>query len=43
MNTHWKVFGEEMPQSEIVYFARLVICVALIISCVVMLALNDPN
>lgn len=43
MSTHWKVFGEKIPRSEIFYFAQLVICVALIISCMVMLALNDPN
>lgn len=41
MSTQFKVIDEKMPRSEIVYFALLVL--ALIISCVFMLALHDPN
>ena len=41
--SQWKMFGEKMPRSEIMYFAQLFMCVALIITCVVMLALHDPN
>lgn len=41
--SHWRLFGEKVPRSEIVYFAQLFMCVALIITCVVMLALHDPN
>ena len=45
LSAEWKVFGEKIPRSEIVYFAhdQLFMCVALIITCVVMLALHDPN
>lgn len=43
VSAEWKVFGEKIPRSEIVYFAQLFMCVALIITCVVMLALHDPN
>ena len=43
MTDHWKMFVEKVPRSEIVYFAQLIMCVALIITCVVMLALHDPN
>ena len=41
--SHWKLFGEKIPRAEIMYFAQLFMCVALIITCVVMLALHDPN
>ena len=41
--SHWKMFGEKVPRAEIVYFAQLFMCVALIITCVFMLALHDPN
>ena len=41
--SHWRFFVEKVPRSEIVYFAQLFMCVALIITCVVMLALHDPN
>ena len=37
------MFGEKVPRSEIVYFAKLFMCVALIITFVVMLALHNPN
>lgn len=37
------MLGEKVPRSEIVYFAQLLMCVALIIICVIMLALRDPN
>ena len=37
------MFGEKVPRAEIVYFAQLFMCVALIITCVFMLALHDPN
>ena len=39
----WRLFGEKVSRSEIVYFAQLFLCVALIVTCVVMLALHDPN
>ena len=41
--THWRLFGEKIPRAEIMYFAQLFMCVALIITCVVMQALHDPN
>ena len=41
--SHSRLFGEKVPRLEIVYFAQLFMCVALIITCVVMLALHDTN
>ena len=41
--SHWRFFGEKVPRSEIVYFAQLFMCVALIIPFVVILALHYPN
>ena len=32
-----------MPRAEIVYFAQLFLCLTIIITAVVMLALKDPN
>jgi hypothetical protein len=40
---HWKFLGEKVPRAEIVYFAQLFLCLTLIITSVVMLALKDPN
>ena len=40
---HWKFCGENIPREEIVYFAQLFICISLIITSVVMLALHDSN
>lgn len=37
------MFGEKIPRSEIVYIAQLFLCLALIITFVVMLALHNPN
>jgi hypothetical protein len=39
----WKFLGEKVPRAEIVYFAQLFLCLTLIITSVVMLALQDPN
>ena len=41
--TQWKFFGEKVPRAEIVYFAQLFLCLTIIITSVVMLALRDPN
>ena len=43
VSAEWRVFGEKIRRSEIVYFAQLFMCPALIITCVVMLALHNPN
>jgi hypothetical protein len=42
-STQWKFLGEKVPRAEIVYFAQLFLCLTLIITYVVMLALRDPN
>ena len=42
-STQWKILGEKVPRAEIVYFAQLFLCLTLIITSVVMLALKDPN
>jgi hypothetical protein len=39
----WKFLGKKIPRAEIVYFAQLFLCLTLIITSVVMLALKDPN
>lgn len=43
MSAEYKVFGEKIPRSEIVYIAQLFLCLALIIAFVVMLALHNSN
>ena len=42
-SVQWKFLGEKCPRAEIVYFAQLFLCLTLIITSVVMLALKDPN
>jgi hypothetical protein len=42
-SAQWKFLGEKVPRAEIVYFAQLFLCLTLIITSVVMLALKDPN
>ena len=42
-HSQWKFLGEKVPRAEIVYFAQLFLCLTLIITSVVMLALKDPN
>jgi hypothetical protein len=42
-SVQWKFLGEKVPRAEIVYFAQLFLCLTLIITSVVMLALKDPN
>jgi hypothetical protein len=42
-SVQWKFLGEKVPRAEIVYFAQLFLCLTLIITTVVMLALKDPN
>lgn len=39
VNAEWRVLGEKISRSEIVYLAQLFMCVAQIITCVVMLTL----
>ena len=43
MTAQWKFLGEKVPRAEIVYFAQLFLCLTIIITSVVMLALGDPN
>ena len=43
VSSQWKFLGEKVPRAEIVYFAQLFLCLTLIITSVVMLALKDPN
>ena len=43
MRAEWRVFCEKISRSEIVYFVQFFMCVAIISTCVVMLALHDPN
>ena len=42
-SVQWKFLGEKVPRAEIVYFAQLFLCLTLIITSVVMLALKEPN
>jgi hypothetical protein len=42
-SVQWKFLGEKVPQAEIVYFAQIFLCLTLIITSVVMLALKYSN
>lgn len=43
MTDHWKMFGEKIPRTEIVYFAQHLISLIFITAFIGMLALHDSN
>jgi hypothetical protein len=39
----WKIFGEKLPRSEVVYFCQVTIITIVIIACIVNLSLQNGN
>ena len=42
-SVNWKVFGHEVPRSEVVYICQMIIITGVIISCIVNLSLKNGN